>query len=1383
MDRRPHSKEDEEDLLKLQKEFLASSQPSSSILIKRPDKRKTEKDEEDKRDVVTMEGVEASGSKADVPLKKLKTKVGFSDQDTSDRKQNEAGDNASSDADIEEMMDRQDRGLAAVLTTIIERDTRNEMCNAPILGKQAFPSVLPMNLSQQNPNSSGSVRKKSLFAQQVEALSASHFGVQPQPQRPVSKFRSRSSQVTTPGISVAGPCVIDGAGLSASQSKLESQNIHEENVQKLSSMSEAEILDEQQKLLKMIDPKLVEFLRAKRKAKEEQGRQAGDVPEQARTFSVQKEKRKQLKKADPELDLPVKPDKNWVHMTTVEKDKLEWMKDLPPPSSLSSETGRAARFDFKGNLLPVDVDLPVNMGLHHHGEEPERAGYTLEELFQLARSSNLQQRSLALHTLARVVSNAKSGVYVGKVETPIIPAILAGGAVILLRWALDDSVSGAITAAIDALHALLFNPLDEEAIDLTWTWYQGNVLPALTPTETLEKESQPEDMDEENKEVETDADVIKRDVVQALVTRMELLTRFRYILVSVRPQASTVVQMLEILRRVAQHSATLAYEIEKCPGLLEKIVQDFLPTAWYIEEAGQPVHNVYGVPLPAALRLMRVLCQSGRNMACILTSKFQLVIKILRYLAVPVSDLQLPSSEATLLHAEAFALWRVCATYGFAVQAYFDLYPNIVHAVGKLESTCSPDQPPSSDVRSDHTRFDVGLISVLEKIVSLAGDSKQVQGLKNHNESSFKEVVQPDINWSHVTALNHPIKRCLVQLLRDIGSSYPIHKQSLHLPTVCINFMATYYEVESKKPSGVAEMTNLEQIEELCETCLAPFWSSFGLTVITENLCSHSNILVPKANEPVEQASSLPSLGVFKFADSEGGDKQQENWKMNLPLLLPHSPFGFISSLLRLALVLCKRHKGLINKLLEPITMNKDILQYMKKTTVTPTTYLSNSHFTQAENLCQYFWLKCCSILPCPDMSTAHKVALNLLSRLHYGDEHLVHDLMSTIIFAPSFISEGEEIQLASQAMSTMSLTETLHLKSATQEQININQCQLLQETYSSLSKIRGHFLMALGGMEKAVQNSRNLLCGNPSAILSQMIKNGNEILMPKDWIYMPLIHVYNNASQGGSISGVSMSPQCIAMVTSVLQWSYAMEIWRSVEIEKISVTVRISRVLCAFIAGADLFLERPVHQYLAGLLRVLSSHKLLDKMDFEEKIPGITSFYDLYQEFLDHYEAVSFGDPVFGMYVLLPLQQKHSPMLRKAVWGERRKMLRTLRVPLEEMLTPLHNYLEPEETDVELLQLYTSSLVTKAVQPVWSPVMYLLAVYHLNRFIYISQQDDKVEVRKHIWSQIVKHKDQMNDVIYFKQANVTCPYGLELYDSLPPTRQAMFNQFLIQSV
>jgi len=44
------------------------------------------------------------------------------------------------------------------------------------------------------------------------------------------------------------------------------------------------------------------------------------------------------------------------------------------------------RFDFSGNLLPfVNEDISIRSGLHHHGEEPNRPGYSLDELMTLCR--------------------------------------------------------------------------------------------------------------------------------------------------------------------------------------------------------------------------------------------------------------------------------------------------------------------------------------------------------------------------------------------------------------------------------------------------------------------------------------------------------------------------------------------------------------------------------------------------------------------------------------------------------------------------------------------------------------------------------------------------------------------------------------------------------------------------------------------------------------------------------------------------------------------------------------------------------------------------------------------------------------------------------------
>ncbi len=76
-----------------------------------------------------------------------------------------------------------------------------------------------------------------------------------------------------------------------------------------------------------------------------------------------------------------------------------------------------------------------------------------------------------------------------------------------------------------------------------------------------------------------------------------------------------------------------------------------------------------------------------------------------------------------------------------------------------------------------------------------------------------------------------------------------------------------------------------------------------------------------------------------------------------------------------------------------------------------------------------------------------------------------------------------------------------------------------------------------------------------------------------------------------------------------------------------------------------------------------------LDSLDLSVSPPGLASFQDLYSALLTQFEAVSFGDRLFGCWVLLPLQRRYSATMRLAVFGEHVGMLRSLGVTLEQVL------------------------------------------------------------------------------------------------------------------
>ena len=96
--------------------------------------------------------------------------------------------------------------------------------------------------------------------------------------------------------------------------------------------------------------------------------------------------------------------------------KVAWMAPLPMENSVADRNSpysphqsgvpaSALRFDFKANILPPRTarSVPVTAGLHHHGDAPEAAGYTVPELAHLARLSFPAQRCVAFQTLGRIL--------------------------------------------------------------------------------------------------------------------------------------------------------------------------------------------------------------------------------------------------------------------------------------------------------------------------------------------------------------------------------------------------------------------------------------------------------------------------------------------------------------------------------------------------------------------------------------------------------------------------------------------------------------------------------------------------------------------------------------------------------------------------------------------------------------------------------------------------------------------------------------------------------------------------------------------------------------------------------------------------------------------
>lgn len=154
----------------------------------------------------------------------------------------------------------------------------------------------------------------------------------------------------------------------------------------LKSMSKEEI-EEAQKEIAKLDPKLIEFL--KKSAEKKYGYKFNEKPKK--------------------------------EFTDIELQKIQWMQPIKVEEKKKDKLSSfilKQRFDFKGNIITDDSNIPIHSGLYHHGEEPDRAGYTIDEIFQLLRSSVPGQRVINLQMLTNVIHNYKTNYpkqyYLGK---------------------------------------------------------------------------------------------------------------------------------------------------------------------------------------------------------------------------------------------------------------------------------------------------------------------------------------------------------------------------------------------------------------------------------------------------------------------------------------------------------------------------------------------------------------------------------------------------------------------------------------------------------------------------------------------------------------------------------------------------------------------------------------------------------------------------------------------------------------------------------------------------------------------------------------------------------------------------------------------------------
>ncbi|XP_063233846.1 RNA polymerase II-associated protein 1 isoform X2 [Bacillus rossius redtenbacheri] len=1236
MFQRPKPGEDENDILKQQEEFLQAKgvNPSASVI----NKRKSEPDK------ATVGGGENAGPKPS--SKKLKSKF------SSSRSQLTPNEGATKVPGVSPV----------ILGEIKERTVSAKQFVAPVSRPDCdgFPRAFRRDKMLTGAG-------QSIFAQQFAKMRKDNLDVE---------MDQETVQETVPHEKVIADRSYMLTGAAAA-------DIHRDNLSRLAAMSAEEIREEQQRLLRQLDPKMVEFVRSRRAGgSEKRGSRGeaggtGDAGADAGSGRGGPGEGATERGAGAVLGEATAAEANrWLHMDVVEEEKLRWMTDLPPAPPVPPDQPYSARFDFEGLLLPyVDESVGVTRALHHHGEEPERPGYTLQELCQLSRSSVLQQRVLALGTIANIIHKTKCGYYDECLQDQLLDQLQDSDIFLLLRFSLDDNTESQLAASLAAIRHLLVSDADEVCLGRLLGGPGGLLQPSLAvkpdpATEQAERDEAAAEL--------MDHQMVKLDVVRGAL-RTDLVLRLRYILEVLKPGPKAVIHVLEILTRIVRHSHEAALAVTCCPRLMTLIMSQFLPRDWArIVGTGSvaDMKSVYGVPLVEALQLVRVIACQSRALASDMVHKYCVMDSVVSYVNIDPRECGLPHKEALRLSLESLYLWQALLAYNLAAQHVSDLFLVLARLLQfHLSATSVGDDGDTSSFGQEHG---AAVLSLLEAAVVAA--HAQETALAAQRAAAQRDRSPLVLGHEHVRGYRQLLELCVRKWLSQLSARPALSFSSGKLVGSALSCLASYIRKFSNWP-GSDVVSQLEDLELLFEKYLSPFVHSPIFTELMRGLRSWSCLLGEGQCGTRRDPGALPSLGALCW----GGRQVQ-------PVVGSSSQLALVRGLVSLLSAAHAVHKGLDKQCLRGFLRHPGLLEHLGHVAggplATPWGWFARQ---EVALLCRVVQLAAVCPEACGRRELYHAAGLRLATLAQRQDRPLLARVLRGVVFSPLLLRDTPVL---------VSRMESLKLS----DDNSTSKQKLLTDALTSLPAVRACYEAALG-----LGDARE---AGPLAVASlTAAPRDREPALPADWFYAPVLSLYNQER-----SGEAASDSAVRTVCSCLQWVFLAECVCPRAAAGVSLTARFCRLCTVFLAASDLFLDPVIRDYLEALLRLMLARS--SELDFAEKIPGLSSFYDLYTQLLDQFRAVSYGDKLFGQFLLVPLQQRHCADFRKLAWSEYVSELRLLPAGADELFFPCDLLLRPREEDPSLLACYLNALTSGVVSESQSPVLRRLAAEHVASFV-----------------------------------------------------------------
>ncbi|KAJ3274518.1 RNA polymerase II associated protein 1 [Terramyces sp. JEL0728] len=879
------------------------------------------------------------------------------------------------------------------------------------------------------------------------------------------------------------------------------------------------------------------------------------------TFSketIEKIKRNAAKKYGPTTNEDLIPEKETaeldetkenkvVHegiMKLEEEKKLEWTKEV------QIENQDQLRFDFQGHILDSSQDFEAISGLYHHGDQPNLAGYTIEELIHLTKSTFPSQKAFALQILACIVKKMYSRSYSVENTAIMIEKLKKENLVLACRIGLDAKHETVYCMAIKLLAVILGYENNGESIMLKFEKMSlfSNITVAMELDSQaafkLKKKGVSLDTTELENGMAAILKLFQSDIILGLLLS-NITTRLRY-LFGIMSDDVYKIQMVYILTCIAQHSPSSAEDILATEGLVDVLSDVLFKTSW------PAVHGLQLNLLAKILGLFKIMCHSSYESSVAFTNS-KLVSGIVRFIAVyHDDDLQLQ------IVGKVFSIFDTLFLYGLSasiLDSYRALFFEFMEKISKTFHVDNIGKSNPSEVKAN-------------------AYSSFLKMLKTSLEKFRTQLDAGGANDAYLPFMSYLIKLVTESDLKfqEIKIFQPFYNSALELICTYFKQAATFQYLASD--AFIEQQTKFFNNREAL-SFIVPEVPSINLADGAETLFD-GGVATCIGSDEFGTITDIQGFSSSCYILSS----QMELFNFGIQKL------GFEGDSYRFDPVV-KLIQNILNSNISTITnrwisiFGQGIYKFLEAwITLNTTIYRKTKEQLYKDCVVKAIYWYCSFALP--------------------GDDFTAHRLLTEYLISKDWV--GTDFKQAQQCFDTL-------------------------YNFKSLS------------------NSNLMTVANPSkpprSFMIQVQHSDQTALpLPNDWLFNFPTNFKNNP-----VADIDEVKRWLQFVTNSISENIVPRAGSTVS--KFYNTMHL--FFLTDVNGSDLYRDETVNSLLGKLLELLVKDGYADyDEDYLQQIPN---FYNLYQDFIDHFIATSFGDRVFARYILFPVAMKFPHDFRATFW------------------------------------------------------------------------------------------------------------------------------------